>query len=288
MPKSLGLNERDILLLKFLWRWKVSTAATLSNKFFSENSKKWAYNRMYQLRTAGYIRIISDPVYSKHVCTLDKKGFDIILPHLPPLEEVGYRSENICHDIIASAVHLGDWLLETPKEVSLFSERELRSYHSDFYPKWVPHPVTRRSDGYWRVPSGQKMATIALEVELTAKHNVDYEIIGEFYANRENIYRVVWVTSTISLMKRVEENIRKAIGTKTFIHDFITFEDFKKFGWQSEFIIGPEAGKTLAYLLGSNLGKSEGRVPHFSLLDIRKTPLRSDTCRLLEIGDFSD
>ena len=288
MSKTYLTDSRDIQLLKFLWRWKLATTSGLTKKFFVNCTAKTAYNRLLALKTAGFIRSQADKFQPKYVWVLGRMGFDAIRNTLPALDAEAYRPEHLGHDLLVTAAHLGDWLLEMPKGVEVFTEQELRTYSPDFYPDWVPHPTTRRADGYWRIPIGDSMATIALEVELTLKRNVDYEIIGEFYAHQSDITRTLWITEDLTAAKRIAHNIKVAVGSKPFTHDFVCFTNFKKSMWQSPISIGPEKDKSIASLLQIKKGTCPGTSLAMSLLDTRKCGYKSENYRFFETGDFSD
>ena len=287
MRKITLTENRDVPLLKFLWRWKLASTATLTQKFFAKLKPKTAYDRLLALKKSGFIRTRSDQSEAKYLWTLDKAGFQAIRDTLPFLESEGYQSEHIGHDLLVSAVHIGDWLLRVPDKVEVFSEQELRTVHPDHYPTWLPHPATHRPDGYWRLPIGEKMATIALEVELNLKRNVDYEILGDFYAYHPEIIRTLWVTEDLTAAKKITHNIKQAIGSKPFTHDFVSLHDFKKSMWQSLILIGPEKDKSIARLLQIKNGTSvETFLPYF-LLDTRKCAHKSNGYKLFSKGDFS-
>ena len=58
MSYNVVLSEnREIPLLLFLWKWKVSTTAALIQKFFPNCKGKTAYNRILSLRKAGLIQM---------------------------------------------------------------------------------------------------------------------------------------------------------------------------------------------------------------------------------------
>ncbi len=274
-------------MLKFLWRWKIATTAALTEKFFTTCQPRTAYRRLVALKKAGFIKFRSDSYQEKYIWMLDKSGFQAIRESLPVLDAEGYRAEHIGHDLLVSAVHLGDWLSAMPERVEVFSEQELRTFHSDFYPNWVPHPTTRRPDGYWRLPIGESMATIALEVELSLKRNVDYEIIGEFYAYQSDITRTLWITEDVSAAKKISKNIKNTIGSKPFTHDFVSLDDYRKLMWQSPILIGPEKGKSISSLLQIRKGTCPPPAVGRCLLDTRKCIDKSKNCKIFEKGDFS-
>jgi hypothetical protein len=91
--------------------------------------------------------------------------------------------------------------------VEVFSEQELRRVAIDQYPPWVPRTDGHRPDGYWRVPCLKEKILLALEVELTQKRDLDYSLLAQFYAEEKSIFRVIWVTRTLSLAKHIQSII---------------------------------------------------------------------------------
>ena len=101
-------TNRDIRLLRFLWFVKLATTGNLWAKIFRPSSPWMAYKRLLKLKKSEFITHESTLGRDLSYWSLTHKGFQAILPHLPALEESGYKSENIAHDILVSAVQLGD------------------------------------------------------------------------------------------------------------------------------------------------------------------------------------
>ena len=283
---SRNLNQRDRELLHFLWTWKVATTAALTQRFFSDRSPHTAYKRLWELESSKYILAVSDFQTNHHVWTLTKLGFHIVRRDLPALREDGFRSENISHDLITSAIHLGGYLLGTPTDVALFSEQELRRLHLEFYPDWVPRSELHRPDGYWRVPVGNPMATVALEVELSRKKTVQYEIVADFYASYPAIIRVLWLVARPSMGMLIHDKIGKALSNSPMIHNFVSLPKFLKSGWTAVIEHGPEQGKPITTLLGRKSPASPLLLGEKLLLDTRKSAYKSRVLRPLNPGCF--
>jgi hypothetical protein len=285
--KNLILSEeRDLLILHFLWKWKVSTTSALWQKFFGQSSQGRAYNRLLDLSLAGYIQSRTDGVGKNFVWTLRQKGFDLIRDRLPVLRAEGYQSENIYHDLVVTAAHLGNWFLVRPSGVGLLSEQELRNYHFDSYPSWAPKTDIHRPDGYWHIPTVRSNVTLALEVELSRKSDSDYNHVGDFYRFYENISRVLWIVRHISLGRRISKLTDGESPTGKPIHNFISLEKFYQQGWGSVIELGPEQGKSMTELLRDEAVTTPGHVTGSALLDLRKSPHRSKVSRPLVQSEF--
>lgn len=284
--KQVNLNHRDFEILNFLWKWKVSTTSALSYRFFGNIKLSSAYRRLWVLERGGYICAVSDNRRMHCLWALTKLGFHVIKGNLPELREVGFRSENLSHDLVTSAIHLGGFLFGIPNGVALFSEQELRRLPLEFYPDWVPRSELHRPDGYWHVPVGNPMATVGLEVELSQKKDVKYEIIADFYASQPSIVRVLWLCAKSSMAWLLHEKISKALKHSPMNHNFVSFQNFQKFGWDSVIEHGPEKGKPITVLLGNKPSTARQLVGEKLILDTRKSPHKSRIYRPLELGCF--
>ncbi len=293
MKKNVVLStKREIPLLLFLWKWKLSTTAGLIQKFFPDCNGKTAYNRILALRHAGLICVRADSLGQKFVCALDKDGFHAIRERLPELKEEGYKSEHLGHDLLVSAFHLGNWLTRKPNEAALFSEQELRRLDPEFYPDWVPQSDLHRPDGYSLVPGKDGHETFAIEVELHRKKEHDYTRVAEFYAHFHGIRKILWLVPQQSFAFYVEKKMIDPLAGEPSRHNFVLIEEFQNYGWGSRIFIGPDQGKQLTDLLLEVPPKS-GRIPAESnlakaLLDTRKSPHLTNAYEGFQFGDSFD
>lgn len=285
-------DTREVPLLHFLWKWKVSTTAALTKKFFPNCKGKTAYNRLLALRHAGLIRVSSDGQGQKFICSLGRKGFEAIKEGLPLMKEEGFKSEHMGHDVLVSAFHLGEWLLEKPESTTLFSEQQLRRMYSDMYPAWIPRSDVHRPDGYTQTLLGDRLTTIAFEVELSNKRDPDYLKIAEFYENYPKIEKILWLVPRLSTAQTIQEKMDHVFHGVPSPHQFILLEEFTNLGWHSEIGLGVDQGKSILSVLSGKAQekhrKSSGSILSQSLLDTRKSPHTSDTYHNYQLGDFRD
>lgn len=283
-PKALSI-ERDLPLLRWLWRWKISTTAAIDFKFFSHcNSSLIAYNRLRILEKNKFIEIRYNEQGLSPVWVLADKGFKAIRESLPTLKQEGFKSENINHDIVVTSAHLGRWVQRVPKHVDLFSEQQLRRYNIDEYPTWIPKTDLHRPDGYWRIQKDIKHEVIALEVERSRKSNTEYKAVGRFYNQVQQIDKVLWIVGATSFGNHLQRIFSEPLVPFRSIHNFILEDDFRKLGWLAKIKIGPDTEKTFAELLGeqisfpSHLSVMKAPLEEMSrlLLETRITGLRSD------------
>ena len=279
------ISERDIRILQFIWRWKIVPTATLASaRFFPGCTIVRGYNRLLDLKKMGLVVCVADETLTNYAWTLTKKGFTAIEASLPALRESGYRSEHLTHDLLVLAFHLGDFLIERPKQVKLFSEQELRRYDSNEFPDWIPSSDLHRPDGYIGFETRERTTTIAIEVELNRKVISAYENVGIFYADQKNVERVLWLVPSIVVAERIQNKINESVSTRQDIHNFVLLSAFKQNGWQASIAQGPESGFSIQQLY-TNIGKISGfgkavERPWNSttdiLLDTRKSYLKSE------------
>ena len=282
--KRIQVNERDLAMLLFLWQWKLGTTKAMADKFFPGLYPNIAYNRLRALKNAKFIQVMTTNAEgTRFVWALTAKGFHSLKERLPELREDGFKSEYLEHDFYVTALHLGDWLAETPANVAFFTEQELRRYKLEHYPDWIPRTELHRPDGYWQVPYNGKLITIALEVELNKKEHDDYEAAAHFYKDRPQIFRVIWIVSSPALATHIQTIFRDSVKNDSLKHDFAILKDCERLSWQAPIMSGYEQGKTISYVLGSencqSMGRSMGQsigcplVPMDSpCLDTRKYP----------------
>ncbi|MBK9039142.1 MAG: hypothetical protein IPL83_08270 [Bdellovibrionales bacterium] len=185
---------RDEEMFHFLWKWKLATFKTLARIFLPRPVCPWPINVLASFVGLA-LRQRIDESGRNRIWTLDSKGFVALGNRLPELEEYGFASENIEHDLIVNALHLGEWAEGCPEGVELFTEQQLRRMKAEMYPAWVPRTKNHRPDGYWHFAHGEHHLTIAIEVELSTKSKDRYESIVKFYDHYDMIDFVLLVGS---------------------------------------------------------------------------------------------
>jgi len=238
-------------ILKFLYRWKLVTTKALPKRFFPMVMPITGYQHLLEMRDRWKcIEWACDPMGRSWAWTLTQQGFRWLRKLDLDAAENGFRSEHYAHDLLVSAVHIGDWLAEKRNDENLFSEQELRRYPLEQYPDWVPKSKDHRSDGYWRIiRDGDVSGAVALEVELSLKSADEYVDIGRFYeTHKDKLFRVVWIVKDLRKAKRIQQGLTKyAFGEKRDYHAFFLLPDFFFSGWEAKIVLGREndLGKSL-------------------------------------------
>lgn len=277
-PVAMLSRTNDLPLLMFLWRWKVSTTVALSRKFYPERSPAKAYVRLWKLERAGFIRARCNDTARAFIWTLDKRGFSALRLHLPDMKEKGYLSENMYHDLLVTAVHLGDCFFKRSESIEFFTEQELRRLDPATFPEWVP-TCSRRPDGYWGIKKAVGHKVVALEVELSVKADAEYESITRFYEERDGVHQILWVVRRASIAEKLH-TIMQTVTRRTFKHSFLVLDPFYSLGWQAAIHCGLDAGNTVNQMLGNSCETDRTMVSGQFSLDTRKTPHKSKQCEL--------
>ncbi len=251
-------RERGTPLLRFLWTWKLASTAALARKFFPDvKNPVSAYNWLLGLKNSGYITYKTDERGQHSLWTLERSGFRAIRDLLPALREEGYLSEAPHHDWLATAFHLGEWLVESPNGIQILSEQQLRRIEPEHYPEWAPKDLRHRPDGYWHRVAQNGSRTVAFEMELTRKKGPVYQSIGSFYGESAQVNRVLWVVRGLSDVRFIQENLDKGPGARSNIHSFVILSSFLKSGWSAPVEHGPGKGLSVEIFLRKALGISE-------------------------------
>lgn len=278
--------DRDIGILLFLWQWKVATTAMLGMRFYGNDKSTGVYQRLCRLEKAGYIQTRCGARGQHFAWTLTGRGFQTIEGRLPKLVENGFKSENLGHDLLVSAIHLGDWITGIPNDCGVFTEQQLRRLPEQNYPDWVPQTARHRPDGYWKVPGGDKPRVIALEVELFRKADRDYQAVAEFYQAWKRIYRVVWVVERPKDASALGAKFKSVAGDESDYHNFVTIDQIVHAGWQAKIMRGKDQGSCLAELLYDKAMTRPLHVMGKSLMNAAKAPYRTGGYAVFSPSDF--
>jgi hypothetical protein len=286
VKKRAVLSDSDLMLLRFLWKWRVSTTSALAARFYPHKNLRRAYNRLLVLEKAGIIQSRADIRGERFLWTLTKEGYRRIRHLLPiELEQEGFDSKALGHDLLCAAVLAGDWfLVRTPPDLVRVTEQELSRYKKEDYP--ISVPFGHRADGYWYFKTKQKI--VALEVQLSRQKLKDYEDVGRYYGDHENVETILWVVDRISMSNAILKGIRGRFGQPTEKHNFVSFGNFFKNGYDAAIEVGKLQGVSIHQLLSAHLPAvfppaAEKAVR--KLLDVRKSPHIAKNERYYAPGD---
>lgn len=274
--KHCEITERDYKILRFLWKWKIVSTCALAQKFFPSVQSFSAYRRLLLLEADGYIgsHVVKGRFHEGWI--LKDKGFKYILPHLGDLESKGFKSANYPHDFLATAFHLGDWLVEQPENTQTYTEQQLRCYPLDLWPAWVPHSTLHRPDGYSAYQSNEKRVVVAFESEISLKAKYRYESVVTFYNTQTDIDYVFWLVDSQMTLNALKRNFEKFQMRECSRHQFILLSAFMKNGWRAQFTEGKFQGRNLSEFLNHKPITISSQAHHscgsLALLDSRRRP----------------
>ena len=271
------MTQFDKQILESLWKWKFLTTAAIAELHFPALSAAYAHRRLLHLKKARLIQwlhIDGDGNGKSFAWSLSLNGFEAIRSTLPDLKESGYKSESPEHDLLVGAIHLGEWIYGLPEGCEFCTEQELRRLHLGQLQDWVPKTTIRRTDGYWLTQFDGEPGVVALEVETSRKSPSEYREIAQFYDNRPELFRVVWLVKKDSIAHAVNAAIQEGKPGKR-LHNFIRATDFYDQGWGAVFFLGRDVGKPLARLLLPASTTSKRHVASTLILNTLKSPHRS-------------
>lgn len=226
-------TPRDINILRYLWKWKVASTASIHEAVNRNESPYSTYKVLEKLFARGFVASNPNWQHRFHVWSLTEKGFNSIKTSLGGLKEDGFSSENHEHDRLVQAFHLGEWSKHQVPCVMLFSEQELRRIEMGLYPHWVPRIQEHRPDGYTRIQGPEKASVIAYEVELSSKGTQRYESTLRIYQGYRQIERVFWLVSSPSVKDEIL-NAKSCIrDTSLNFHVFVDQYEYEKNGWDA-------------------------------------------------------
>ena len=227
------LSSVDVKILQYVWKWKVSSTASIHETINRASSPYSTYKRLEKLEKNGYIACHFHDVERFNVWSLTERGFSSIQSYLGELAEDGYQSENHRHDRLVQAFQLGEWATHQWPKVLFFTEQEMRRKDVEQFPDWVPQSKEHRADGYTRILGDSRLWTLAHEVELSAKNVQKYEGTLRFYKSAKGIDRVLWLIATPFIRDQILRAKACIRDESQNYHVFVDLEDFVYNGWDA-------------------------------------------------------
>jgi len=279
------LTDRDLEVLKFLWKWKIATSALIMGRFFTNCSNHTAYKRLLMLEKGGFIEARSDHTGKSYLWMLKKKGFDVIKNLLPDLSEEGFKSENIIHDYLSFWISMSFEKENGNKGITLISEQQLRRFQPDILPAWLPSPKDHRPDGYLRVKSDTEEKLIALELELNVKKKSRYlSSLHYFDMYSDKINNVLWILPSKKSIERLSKIFKDSgVGRRSLYpkenqnyHLFCNLSDFHKSGLDSDvYNLDQKIVSNLQEITGNSHGSDTEPVSYLEAANLAKSPHKS-------------
>lgn len=275
ITKGYRATARDNGVISWLWHWKIATTAMLARKFFPEADPLTAYKRLMAMEKGGRIECILDNKRRNFAWRLTKKMFDAICEDYKDIVvERGFKSENMSHDLIVNAAHVGEWLEHWPEGVEYVTEQSMRRFHPDALPEGLPDIKRHRPDGFWIFGGLKKPRVLALEVELSQKKKYEYHSLGGWYNLwGDKVQGVIWLVASSGMARSIEGRIFEEVRRENKTHHFVLLEDFLNLGWHAPIVRGPKTGTLMGEILDPKFLEHcpEPNLTKF-FLDTRKSP----------------
>lgn len=79
------LTERDSRILRYLWRWKIASTASVHEMINRPNAEYSTYKILFKLEGSGFITTLFDYAGRFSVWSLTKQGYSVLKNSLPEL-----------------------------------------------------------------------------------------------------------------------------------------------------------------------------------------------------------
>ncbi len=245
------INQRDLRIILFLWKFRVATTAMLHQKFFSDTTSRNAYNTLLKLRGHSYIATRTDEYGKDPLWSIDRKGLELIKEYIPETKSNNLKLKNKEKDLLCSGILQGEFLKEIPEEVELITEQMLTVYQNGLLPKYIPDMTEHTPKGYWCFKNENKNRLVSLEIEVTRMSKLHYLDSSYFYKDFSENSRVFWVVKDSTQVKDILFLMYEACP-KYKVHNFVLLKDIYKNGWHAEIIGGMDKNKILRDVLLQN------------------------------------
>jgi hypothetical protein len=236
LKRAAGLAPMDIEILKFLWKWKLSTTSVLYLVLGNGCKPKQFNKRLAKLETNGMITFTFDFVERRYTWVLTALGRQTVPLdfHRSSFKDKGYLSASPNHDFWCLAFLLGEWPYIKTEKPEIVTDQELLRVELSALPQWLPAtPLARRADGYARVVQADGPRIFAYEVELMAKSVQQYEHIIRAYGACSKTNRVLWLYDNPYVLAQFTKAKAIVNDTTERYHLFVALEEFKKSGWNA-------------------------------------------------------
>ena len=253
------LNPLDVSILKFLWKWKVSTIATLREALAPGQNHNTFNKRIRKLETNGLIECERILIPSLNLWQLTDHGCYAIRESLGPIKDEGFRSASHYHDALVLAFQMGEWLWQSNEKPKLITDQELLRYPKDYLDECLPKSLDHRPDGYTIVKRENKNKVLAFEVELHAKSTDRYSTVVRWYEVMREVERVFWLVGDDYIIDQFKKGKLEAKGKTDGLHLFIRLDEYLKSGWDSVCVTEcSEKVGSIREILGLHMGLEPG------------------------------
>jgi hypothetical protein len=231
--KGRALAPIDAKILKFIWKWKLATAAVLFENLGAGHKVNSFNKRLKKLQRNKMIFSHFDIASGFWTWELSEFGFYAIRESLGPIKDHGFRSAGHHHDRLVQVFQMGDWASYPEAMAEHVTDQELLRYPQDHWLSWVPKFSGHRPDGYTRVVAPERPLIYAIEVELTSKSLSRYTSTIRWYQLVTKIDKIFWLVDDPFVVTQIAKAITAVREKAKNLHLFIDLREFEKNGWDS-------------------------------------------------------
>ena len=257
------LSKKDLLILEFLWNWKVASTPMLKEVAYKTDSPWWVYRALRRLKQEKYIQLLpSGQHVDQELWALTKNGFEVVLMDRGDMDQYRYRVHAPAHDYLGTCLQLGE-LWQSNADARFFTEQQLSSLSKWNFPRDLRVIEEHIPDGVTYIRGQIHTAIIGYEVDINLKDEERYANTVRYYREGLKPHLVVWLVRNVWMA----EKIWGCIKDRHYVYDgedlgklyvFILLDDFKKNVWGAKVINGSLKGLSLRKL-HANLIQTAGK-----------------------------
>lgn len=231
------LSIHDIMVLDFLWTWKVANFVMLVQVGYAKKSSWWAYKAIRQLQKEKYIQSLPRGKYLDHeVFALTNLGFEVVLMDRDDIVEYRYRPHAPARDYFAICLQLGE-LWQSPWDKVFLTEQMLSSLKRSNFPKDYVKDNGHVPDGITTLSCCSKQITFGIEVDLNLKDRDRYQATFAYYEYLIDIRYVFWLVRNDWMLEKILQMHKEiSFNQDDSFFLFIRLDDFKKDFWEAKII----------------------------------------------------
>ncbi len=286
------LSLGDILILDFLWTWKVASHQMLKLIGYKAKSNWWAYKAIKQLEREKYIQCLPRGKYlEQELWTLTALGFEVVLMDRDDISHYRFKPHAPAHDYFATCLQLGDLWINS-WELLFFTEQMLASLKKGNFPKDFVSDDGHVPDGITMLRHGLKEIGIGYEVDLNLKDIERYKQTFSYYQKLNNVAVVFWLVRNDWIAERIQTLMNESSQGQKIEFSFIKLDDFKKDLWGAKVYRGKFVGSTIRKIhenIMQSLGKPGAELRQKTGVDVFfskfKSPQKSITSEKVEVDE---
>lgn len=269
------LSIRDLLVLDFLWTWKVATTPMLSEVAFKGKSTWWIYKALRQLQKERYIQLLPrGKNLEQELWALTDVGFEVVLMDRDDLIHYRYKPHAPAHDYFATCLQLGD-LWQFNCEKLFFTEQMLASLAPSNFPRGIKNVEGHVPDGVTVIRSTLNDARVGYEVDLNLKDEERYKATFEYWKEVKPTL-IIWLVRNQWMADRIFAVGNNDIGYWEDGKDllsrvcFVLVDDFKEKVWEANVLNGKYKGLSIRKLHANILQSLGNQTANFGQKSLKE------------------